>query len=77
MNVDGLKRRVTKLERDARAGQERQLRLVFQEANQTEEQAMAAAGVEPDDAFLTVFIMRWSNSHEYPVHQEAAATEPK
>jgi len=36
------------------------IRVCFQEHGQTKEEAMAAAGIEPEDNSLTIFVMHWA-----------------
>ena len=49
------------------------IRYCFKEANQTEAEALAAAGIQKDAPGTTVIICKWSDSHEYPVDREPSA----
>ena len=59
MNIGGLERRVTNLEKASRVGRDKPIRICFQEHWQTKAQAMQTAGIAPDDDSITVFIVKW------------------
>ena len=70
MKVDGFKRRVAKLERDARAGQEEKLRICFQEADQTNEVGEYWVNITIDDTMnidYTNFTLTVINVNDAPV----------
>lgn len=54
-----------------------EVRICFQEFGQTKEQAMAAAGIEPDDDCLIVFIIKWCRATHEPLHRELSEAKPK
>ena len=55
-----------------------QLRLVFQNCDETAEQAMTKAGIQADDNDLIVYIMKWGKgSSEIPIRPEQAQIEPE
>ena len=71
--MNGLKRRIDRLEKAAMPRKEKPIRICIQDYDQTSEQAMKAAGIEPDDDALTVFVIKWctGKEHEGDVnHQE-------
>lgn len=51
------------------------IRVCFQELGQTKEEAMATAGIEPNNNALTVIVVKWASSHEpgYPLQRHLAA----
>ena len=73
--MNGLKRRIKRLERVARPGREKPIRIVFQDAGETSAETMKKAGIKPDDESLTVIIIEWASGHEpgYPLYNHLAA----
>ena len=55
LRVDKLEKAISEIQ-FAQGG----IRVCFQEHGQTKEEAMAAAGIEPEDNSLTIFVMHWS-----------------
>lgn len=71
MNMGGLERRVTKLEKKAGVGQIKPIRVCIQWYGQTKAEAMKAAQIKPDDNSMTIFLVRFARSHEgHILHEE-------
>ena len=62
MKVDGLIRRVAKLEKNINSEKQMQIRFCWKEDHQTEEEAMLSAGISDSDRiYMSVVFCKWSS----------------